>query len=189
MSAVVRNLGVVVGGPSGSLTLRDGSAVRLRPVVPRDEVAMRTFLEGVSPDSLRRRFFGVPDVGRTARSLVEGCREADFGLVAHADATSEIVAHAGWYRIDSERAEAAFLVTDGWQGRGLGSLLFSRLAQVAQQRGVATLVADVLPGNGAMIAVFERCGYPVAVHSDAHGVEVRIALSSPGLAPALARAA
>ena len=32
------------------------------------------------------------------------------------------------------------------------------------------LVADVLPGNLAMIAVFGRSVYPVEVRSDAHGV-------------------
>ena len=63
------------------------------------------------------------------------------------------------------------LVTDAWQGRGLGAVMLSRLVQDAEQRGVSTLVAEVLPGNRAMIAVFERCGYPVAARWDAHGVE------------------
>lgn len=185
MSAVVRNLSVA--GPSSPVTLRDGSVIQLRPVGPRDDVALRAFLEGVSPESLRRRFFGTPDLERTARSLVDGCGGADFGLVVHEASTPAIVAHAGWFRIDSKRAEAAFLVTDGWQRRGLGTLLLSRLARGAKQQGVGTLVADVLPGNRAMITVFERCGYPVAVSWDAHGVEVEIDLTPS--APALARAA
>ena len=185
MSAVVRNLSLA--GPSSPLTLRDGSAVQLRPAAPHDEVALRDFLEGVSPESLRRRFLGTPDLARTAASLVEGCGGADFGLVVHEASTSAIVAHAGCFRIDAIRAEAAFLVTDSWQRRGLGALLLSRLAQGAEQRGVAMLVADVLPGNRAMIAVFGRSGYPVEVRSDAHGVEVQIALQS--LSPALAHAA
>ncbi|HEY1520446.1 MAG TPA: GNAT family N-acetyltransferase [Solirubrobacteraceae bacterium] len=174
-------------GPSSPVMLRDGSAVQLRPAGPHDEVALRAFLEGVSPDSLRRRFFGTPDLGRTARSLVEGCGAAYFGLVVHESYTPAIVAHAGWFRIDSKRAEAAFLVTDSWQGRGLGALLLSRLAQSAEQRGIATLVAEVLPGNRAMLTVFERCGYLVEVCADVHGVEVQIDLTS--LAPALAQAA
>lgn len=176
MSAVVRNLSLA--GPSSPVTLRDGSAVKVRPAAPHDEAALRDFLEGVSPESLRRRFFCTPDLARTAASLVEGCGGADFGLVVHEASTSAIVAHAGWFRIDANRAEAAFLVTDGWQGKGLGSLLLSRLAQGAEQRGVATLMADVLPGNRAMITVFERCGYPVEVRWDTHGVEVQIDLTS-----------
>ena len=185
MSAVVRNLSLA--GSSSPATLRDGPVVQLRPAGPQDDVALRAFLEAVSPESLRRRFFGTPDLERAARSLVDGCGGADFGLVVHEASTSAIVGHAGWFRIDSERAEAAFLVTDEWQGRGLGTLLLSRLAQGAVQRGVGTLVADVLPGNRAMIAVFERCGYPVEVCWDAHGVEVEIDLTP--VAPALAHAA
>jgi len=108
-------------------------------------------------------------------------------VVAQAAASAEIVAHGASYRIGTSRAEVAFLVTDSWQGRGLGALLFSRLTEVAQQRGVATLVADVLPGNRAMIAVFERSGYPVEVRWSAHSVEVEIDVT-PHVA-ALARAA
>jgi acetyl-CoA synthetase len=54
-------------------------------------------------------------------------------------------------------------------------------------QAVATLVADVLPGNRAMIAVFERSGYPVEVRWRAHGVEVEIDVTPR--VPALARAA
>jgi GNAT superfamily N-acetyltransferase len=185
MSADVRNLSVA--GPTSPVALRDGSAVHLRPVGARDEAALRAFLEGVSPESLRRRFFGATDLARAATSLVGDCGAGDVGLIALAAGSTEIVAHAASFRIDATRAEAAFLVTDRWQGLGLGTLLLSRLAQDAEQRGVATLVADVLPGSRAMIAVFERCGYPVAVRWDAQGVEVELDLAAR--IPALARAA
>lgn len=148
---------------------------------------MRAFLEGVSPESLRRRFCGATDPARAAMSLVGGCSAGDVGLVAQAASCTEIVAHGASFRIDASRAEVAFLVTDDWQGRGLGSMMLSRLAQDAEQRGVSTLVAEVLPGNRPMIAVFERCGYPVAVRWDAHGVEVEIDLVAR--IPALVRAA
>ena len=185
MSAVVRNLSVA--GPSSPVALRDGSAVHLRPVGAHDEGALRAFLEGVSPGSLRRRFCGATDLARAATSLIGDRGAGDVGLIAHAAGSTEIVAHAGSFRIDASRAEAAFLVTDRWQGLGLGTLMLSRLAQDAEQRGVATLVADVLPGNRAMIAVFERCGYPVEVRWDGHGFEVKIDVASR--MPALARAA
>ena len=100
---------------------------------------------------------------------------------------AKIVAHAASFRLGTSRAEVAFLVTDEWQGRGLGSLLCARLARAAELNGVTTLVADVLPRNRAMLAVFERSGYPVEVRWDAHGVEVEIDVTPRVLA--LARAA
>ena len=52
---------------------------------------------------------------------------------------------------------------------------------------MTTLVADVLPGNRAMVAVFEGSGYPVEVRRSAHGIEAEIDLTP--CVPALARAA
>ena len=169
------------------VVLRDGSAVQLRPLLGDDEAAVRAFLEGVSPESVRRRFCGATDLARAATSLVGGYGADDAALVVAAASSGEIVAHGASFRIDARRAEVAFLVTDDWQGRGLGSLLLSRLADAAEQQGVTTLVADVLPHNRAMIAVFQRSGYPVEVRVDAHGVEVEIDIA-PGMT-ALARAA
>jgi len=185
MSVLVRNLDLV--GLSGPVMLRDGSAVQLRSVDVDDQGALCGFLEGVSPDSLRRRFFGATDLARAATSLAGHYGADDVAVVAHAASSAEIVAHAALYRIGPGRAEVAFLVTDSWQGRGLGALLFSRLAEFADRRGMTTLVADVLPGNRAMIAVFERSGYPVEVRRGAHGVEVEIDVTPS--APVLARAA
>jgi len=185
MSGVVRNL--VVAEPSSTYALRDGSAVHLRPVGADDDAGLRAFLEGVSPDSLRRRFCGAADASRAAACMLQGRRADDIALVAHAASSPEIVAHAASFQIDATRAEVAFLVSDRWQGRGLGSLLLSRLAHHARSQGVTKFVADVLPDNRAMIAVFQRCGHPVELRSDAYGVEVEIDLAPR--TPALARAA
>ena len=185
MSALVRNLELV--GPSGPMTLRDGSAVQLRSIDGDDEGGLRAFLEGVSPDSLRRRFCGATDLACAATSLVGHYGADDVAVVAQAASSAAIVAHAALYRIGAARAEVAFLVTDSWQGRGLGALLFSRLAEFAELRGIRTLVADVLSGNRAMVAVFEGSGYTVEVRRRAHGVEVEIDVTSS--VPVLARAA
>jgi GNAT superfamily N-acetyltransferase len=185
MGRLAHNLTLV--GSSAPVVLRDRSTVRVRPVGSGDEPAMRAFLDGVSLDSLRRRFFGTPDLDRTASSLVAASGSEDFGLVAETDSSRAVVAHAAWFRILPNCAEVACLVTDGWQGRGLGTLLVSRLAALAERRGVTTLVAEVLPRNREMITVFQRTGYPVDVRWGGDVVEVRID-TSPRV-PALARAA
>jgi hypothetical protein len=51
--------------------MRDGSAVDVRPVDAHDGFALRAFLEGVSGESLQRRFCGTPCLERTARILAE----------------------------------------------------------------------------------------------------------------------
>jgi GNAT superfamily N-acetyltransferase len=174
-------------GPLSPVTLRDGSAVRVRPLRGDDEAALGAFLEGVSVESLRRRFCGATDLACVAASFVRDCDAGDLALIAEAASSGQIVAHAASFRIGASRAEVAFLVTDEWQGRGLGSLLLSRLAAHAESSEVTTLVAEVLPRNRAMISVFESSGYPVGIRSDQDGVEVEIDLAP--IARALARAA
>lgn len=166
------------------VALRDGSAVRLRSVGGGDEPALREFLKDVSTDSLHLRFFGLVDRDCAAASLADCSRPGDFGLVAQLDDPPSIVGHAALYRTAPDRAEVAFLVADAWQGRGLGSMMFSRLAAQAREQGIATLVAEVLPTNRGMLSVFQRSGYPVQVRRGADAFQVRIETIPP--APAVA---
>lgn len=169
---------------SRTTILRDGSAVRLRPLEADEQFELRRFVERVSDDSLYARFFGRTTLDRAAGALADCSQPGDVALVAQGGADRSIVAHAGAFRIGGDRAEAAFLVADEWQGRGLGSIMLSRLARAAREVGVATLVAEVLPGNDAMLAVFQRSGHPVRIQAGAHAVRVLIGtapLSAPEL--------
>ncbi len=164
--------------------LRDGSAVRLRPLRADEHLELRRFVEGVSDGSLYSRFFGRTTLERAAASLADCARPGDIAIVAQGGLERSIVAHAGAFRIGADRAEAAFLVADEWQGRGLASIMLSRLAGAAREIGVATLVAEVLPGNHAMLAVFQRSGHPVQVQPGVHTIRVLIGttpLSAPDL--------
>jgi acetate---CoA ligase (ADP-forming) len=154
--------------------LRDGSAVRLRPLEAGEDAALLTFLKHVSADSLYSRFFGTVQIERAAASLADCSRPGDVALVAEARGDGSLVAHAGAFRIGPDRAEVAFLVADDWQGRGLGSITLSRLVAAAREKGVKTLVADVLPGNHSMLAVFQHSGYPVQIQPGAQSIRVLI---------------
>jgi GNAT superfamily N-acetyltransferase len=48
-------------------------------------------------------------------------------------------------------AEVAFVVQDGWQGRGLGALLLREVIAAAQSRGVRRFRAYVLADNHRML--------------------------------------
>lgn len=169
---------------SAGATLRDGSAVRLRPVGAGDQPALREFLKDVSTDSIRQRFCGLVDRDCAADSLAGRSRPGDLALVARLEDHPSIVGHAASYRIGPDRAEVAFLVADAWQGRGLGSIMFSHLAAAARGQGIATLVAEVLPTNRGMLSVFARSGHPVGVSRGANAFYVRIEIAPR--APALA---
>ncbi len=166
------------------VVLRDGSTVHVRPVCAGDEAAIRAFLTTVSPESIAFRFFGTPDLEWVTTWSVDVDYADRFALVAETGTPLSIVAHAAYIREHAERAEVAFLVADAWQGRGISTILLAHLAALAEQHGISTFVAQVLPANHRMIEVFRESGFPVELRSapDAIEVELPTSLSAEALA-------
>ena len=150
--------------PPGLLTavrLRDDRQVTVREALPADELAIAGFLSGLCPEARRLRFFtGGVDVPRMT-SLVAAAGRDRIGLVAE-DEAGAIVGHAICIDLGDRRAEVALEVADSLHGEGLGTVLVERLAELAERRGVVTLVAEVLPENRAMLDVL-RDGFDAHV--------------------------
>ena len=166
------------------VALRDGSTIHVRPVRSDDGEAIRAFLDTVSVESIAFRFFGLP----RPEWIVNWSLDVDyvdrFALVAEIGDPPAIVAHAAYIRESDERAEVAFLVADAWQSRGISTILLAHLAALAEQQGIATLTAEVLPANHRMIQVFRESGFPVDLRAsaDAISLELPTSLSPDGLA-------
>ena len=104
----------------------------LRIVDARDQCAVRGFLGRLSPTTLRLRYLGAraalvgPLADREVQRLLE--RDEQRHVVVVADDANEIRG-IGEFFIDESgrRAELAVVVEDGFQGRGLGHLLYRRL--------------------------------------------------------------
>jgi GNAT superfamily N-acetyltransferase len=164
-------------------SLRDGTAVRLRPIFQDEGPRLLALYDRLSPESLYFRFFAVPDKDRAkAEYLAHVDYARRYALVA--EIGGEIAGVARWERdpADPAHAEVAFTVADALHGKGLGSLLFRRLAALARTRGITTFEAEVLPDNEKMLRVFERSGLAQTSRSDPPALHVTIALgsSTPG---------
>jgi acetyltransferase len=59
----------------------------------------------------------------------------------------------------SKDAEVAAVVSDQWQGRGLGKELLARLLIVGGDEKLATLTADILPDNRDIMRICEKLGF------------------------------
>ena len=123
-------------------------------------MALRDFHQRLSPDTVYFRFFSAhPEL---TDDEVERFSNVDYvqrmALVAELDGRMIGVA-----RYDREpgtdEAEAAFVVADEHQGRGLGSLLLEHLAATARAAGINRLTATVLPTNQRMLGVFRDAGF------------------------------
>jgi acetyl coenzyme A synthetase (ADP forming)-like protein len=155
--------------------LRDGSSVRIRASHPTDESAIVAFLEGLSEESRRLRFrTDSVDLGATARHW-SGIDCEDCCVLAVVG--GEVVGQASYERLAADRALVAFTVTDSFQGRGLGTLLLKRLAEAADEDGVAVFEAEVLAENDKMLELFRDSGFAVTMKSEPGAVRVEFATS------------
>jgi acetyltransferase len=73
---------------------------------------------------------------------------------------SEILAVSRMMKIHGTKdAEVAVLVSDKWQGRGLGKELLARLLIVGASEKLDRLTADILPDNRDVMRICEKLGF------------------------------
>ncbi len=160
------------------VVLHDGTTTRVRPMRPDDADALQAFHVAQSERSTYFRFFH-PLLRLPPRDLerLVGVDHRDrVALVAVGGAEEKIIGVARYDRIDPDTAEVAFNIADAHQGRGLGSVLLEHLAAAARERGVRRFVAEVLPANGRMLAVFRDAGYEVRQRTEEGVVTVSFAI-------------
>jgi protein lysine acetyltransferase len=173
------------------VTLRDGSAAGLRPVYPGDQQELMRG-ELFSAQTRYRRFLGRAQVPPAlARYLTEVDYVDHFAWVVLGSA--DVWAGGATYvRSASDRALAdiSFLITDEFQGRGLGTLLMGAVAIAARRNGISRFSADVLAENAPMRAILHHAG--IKWESVEAGVmHGRVAIPDParfGIAPGTAAA-
>ncbi len=151
------------------VVLRDGSTAHVRPVRADDADALKALFAGLSERSRYLRFFSAfPSLDPVvAWATAADSDQRGFGLVATFGADHQVVAHGAYDRgrAHPERAEVALAISDGMQGKGIGTLLLGQLAEIAAEDGVSTFDAEVLPENHEMVAVLRDSGFAVATRT------------------------
>ena len=165
-------------GREVDVILRDGSSVHVRPVREDDRAAMAEFFSGLTADSRGFRFFSAAaDVEEEAARAVDVDYADRYGLIAMRGEDARPVGHSAYFRSSEDVAEVAFAVADELQGHGLGTILLAHLAEVADEHGIATFEAEVMPQNHRMIGVFRESGFPVEVRSVPGSIHVELPTS------------
>ncbi|MFI6499973.1 GNAT family N-acetyltransferase [Nonomuraea typhae] len=145
---------------------------QIRPVRCGDEAAFRRFLAGLSLHTQTLRFF--TGVGRPPASLLTALMAVDErrdALVAVHE--GEIVGHAMSYRgARADDVEIAVVVTDQWQGIGLGPRLIDTLLTRAAIRGATTVGMDVLGENRRALRLIRRAWPDAKLRVSSGSVEV-----------------
>ncbi len=145
------------------VALRDGTLARVRPIRADDEPRLAALYERLSRDTRYQRFFSVrqrlpPD---WVRFLANVDYRARLALVVESPADPDaLIAVARYEPAPGEpgTAEVAFVVQDGWQDRGLGTILFGDLLAAAAVNGIERFRAWVLADNRRMLDLIARLG-------------------------------
>jgi RimJ/RimL family protein N-acetyltransferase len=135
--------------------LPDGTPVLIRRIRSGDRHFLALGLQNLSALSVQRRFLSPKPkfTDRELRYLTEVDGRDHVAIVAESprQPVRHLIGVARFVRLpeDPTVAEAAILVIDSWQGRGLGSLLARELAARARGLGIkrftATMTSDNLP--------------------------------------------
>lgn len=145
---------MTTGTPSFTEKLRDGSYVTIRPIRSTDTDLERHFIEEMSPQARRFRFLCSMQTPSDAllKQLTQVDGEHDVALIALAGtaAAQHEVGVARFSATPDGNAEMAVAVSDDWQHRGLGTVLITRLAQIARSRGLKTLYSIDAASNDPM---------------------------------------
>ena len=156
--------GAMAGYPAElerQVVLRDGSRVALRPIRPEDQDRLVEFYGRLSRETAYQRFFAVmrrlpPD---WAHLLANVDYERRLALLAeHGDGPARELIGVARYEPGGapDVAEIAFVIQDGRQNRGLGTLMLDALLAAGEARGIRRFRAYVLAGNTRMLDLLAR---------------------------------
>ncbi|KAB7742426.1 GNAT family N-acetyltransferase [Nostocoides sp. F2B08] len=143
------------------VVLRDGSVAHVRPIKPSDGPLIEEFHSKQSDESIYLRFFA--PLRRLSAKDLHRFTHVDYvdRVALVATVRGDIVGIGRYDRVSPTSAEVAFNISDHFQGRGIGSVMLEHLAAIAEEDGITRFVAEVLPQNRKMLAVFSEAGYNV----------------------------
>jgi acetyltransferase len=162
---------------------RDGRVITIRPIRPEDAESEREFVQSLSAQSKYMRFMGaVKDLTPTmlARfTQVDYDREMALIALVHEAARDVQIAVARYViNPDHDSCEFAIVVSEKWQGHGLGHHLMLRLIEIARARGLKIMNGQVLAQNKNMLTLVESLGFVVDQTPQEFGVkDVRLILA------------
>ncbi|MCP5516139.1 MAG: GNAT family N-acetyltransferase [Verrucomicrobiales bacterium] len=139
----------------------DGTQINFRPIHPTDEPRMRDLFYKLSQQTVYYRFMSFTKIipRKQIQDFVYIDHRNDVTVVGTlTEAYGDDVVAVGSYYLDPKTnlAEVAFVVSDKWQNRGVGTFLLQFLIRAARRNGIRGFTAEVLTENKPMQAVFNK---------------------------------
>jgi GNAT superfamily N-acetyltransferase len=156
---------------SDVLRSRQGEAIAVRFVEPRDGEELQNYFRSLSTRSRYNRFLGA--MSELPKPVLDRFTHvstaAGFTVVATKmiDGFEIIVGEARYvFHPESESFEFGISIDDRWQGHGIGSALLRNLECRAAAFGAASIFGDTLRSNDSMISLARKSGFAFTNHPD-----------------------
>ncbi|MBF0550319.1 MAG: GNAT family N-acetyltransferase [Deltaproteobacteria bacterium] len=148
-------------GYKKTVQLRNGKSIEFRPLLPSDEFAFRNFFYSLQAETIYYRFFYHRRLF-PHKAIQEEWASVDYrknmsiiGLTSRGG-HQEIMAIGSYAQAENDSAEIGLMVSEDFQGQGVGSHLLEVLEKIARENDYKAFLAHVLKGNGGMIHVFKK---------------------------------
>ena len=167
-----------------TVVLRDGLQVTIRPIRPDDAPRLQALHARLSADTIYRRFLGphpaltAPEAAKLAN--VDYHTSMAFVATLPAEGDEAIIGVARYAALGPQKpreAEAAVVIQDDYQSRGLGRLLLERLLAQARAHGFRAFVAEVSTQNDQILDVIRRANLPLETSLNSGVWEIRVTIS------------
>ena len=169
--------------------LADGTLVVIRPIRPEDEPLAIDFHKSLSEETLHLRYFGFLEGEALIahERLVQICfsdYDREINLVAERIQPGrnqrQIVAIARLIKsYGANEAELVIVISDDWQGKGLGTKLVRDLLEIGCTEGLERIVGYVLPENYVMQRICRKQGFEVRFDRSRDVFKAEIELRNP----------
>jgi acetyltransferase len=151
--------------------LKNGQEVLLRPIKPEDEPMWLEMFQSFSEESIRYRFFQMlkdtPHEVRVRYCNIDYDREVAIVAETVENGKRKIL---GVSRLsiesDAKGSEMAFIVSDYWQGLGLGTKMVDYALDIAKEKGVESVYAIMLQDNYRALSLTKKMGFNIEYLSD-----------------------
>jgi GNAT superfamily N-acetyltransferase len=169
--------------------LDDGRMVLIRDVRPSDRERVRRAYLTAGESTIYQRFFSIRPALSEAEldhlTQVDQYHHVAWGAVDLSNDEQPGVGIARFVRDEdnSQKAEIALAVADGWQGAGLGRVLLAVLYLLAREKNVTTLWGVTLFENHTLANWFRNLGATVTDEADYHEVSLPVSDSPSQLSP------
>ncbi len=150
-------------------TSRQGMPVTIRPIRPEDEPLVAKFHETLSDRSVFLRYMHLISLSQRVahERLARVCfndYDRELALVVEhtppETGAHEIIAVGRLTKLRRRNeAEFAILVSDQYQGHGLGTELLRRLVEIGRDQKVDRVIGYIASENTAMLRVAQRLGF------------------------------